>query len=248
MPVLYFFIGHWYLSIFAQTFFHHRYAAHSTFSMSKFWEKFFHLFSFIAQGSSYLSPYTYGVMHRMHHAFADTKKDPHSPLNDGNPISMMLKTRKIYNAIDRGKVIIDEKFLKGVPKWKSFELFASNNYIRVLWIAFYLLVYQLFDAHWALYFLIPIHILMGPFHGVIINWYAHRFGYRNYEVADTSKNLIPVDVLMMGEGLHNNHHKFGGRANFGTKWFEFDPTYYIILLLNKLKVIKLKKRNPTEFM
>ena len=46
---------------------------------------------------------------------------------------------------------------------------------------------------------------------------------------------------MMGEGYHNNHHKHGGRANFGgVRWYEIDVTYYIMILLDKMKLIQLK--------
>jgi stearoyl-CoA desaturase (delta-9 desaturase) len=52
---------------------------------------------------------------------------------------------------------------------------------------------------------------------------------------------------MMGESYHNNHHKFGSRANFGgIRWHEIDPTYYIILLLDKLRVIKLAKQKSVS--
>jgi stearoyl-CoA desaturase (Delta-9 desaturase) len=44
----------------------------------------------------------------------------------------------------------------------------------------------------------------------------------------------------MGESYHNNHHKFGNRANFGgVRWHEIDPTYQVIRLLAKVKVITL---------
>ena len=55
-------------------FFLHRYAAHQTYTMSKFGEKLCFILTWITQGSNYLSAYGYGVMHRMHHAFADTEK------------------------------------------------------------------------------------------------------------------------------------------------------------------------------
>lgn len=248
MAVLSFFFIHWYLSIFVQTFFHHRYAAHANFKMSKFWEKFFHIFSFISQGSSYLSPYTYGVLHRMHHAYTDTEKDPHSPKYDHNPFAMMWRTRKIYNEIDRDELNIRDKFTKGVPKWRKFDFFASNGITRLVWIFFYVGFYVYFDPHWAFYLLIPIHIVMGAFHGVIINWYAHKYGYTNFKLSDTSKNLIPIDIIMMGEGLHNNHHKFGGRLNFGVKWWEFDPTYYIAKFLHFIGVIEIRKKDPLDYM
>jgi stearoyl-CoA desaturase (delta-9 desaturase) len=45
----------------------------------------------------------------------------------------------------------------------------------------------------------------------------------------------------MGELFQNNHHKQGDNANFARKWFEFDLTYLIMLLLNAVGIIKLKK-------
>ena len=82
---------------------------------------------------------------------------------------------------------------------------------------------------------------MAPIHSVIINWFAHIYGYANYKLKDTSKNLLPFDFLMMGEAYHNNHHKHGSRADFGgVRWHEIDPTYIIMKALHKLGVIKLK--------
>ena len=84
--------------------------------------------------------------------------------------------------------------------------------------------------------------MLSPIHGAIINWFAHKYGYRNYTVGDTSRNFLPVDFLMMGESYHNNHHKHGSRANFGgIRWHEIDPTYQVIKVLNKIGIIKLVK-------
>lgn len=82
---------------------------------------------------------------------------------------------------------------------------------------------------------------MGAFHGAIINWFAHRVGYRNFAVRNTSHNLISIDILMLGESYHNNHHKRPASVNFGFRWHEIDPVYPAILLLNWLRVIRLPK-------
>ena len=238
--VILFFVLHWFLSLFFQTFFHHRYASHRQFTMSKGWERIFFVGSWICQGSSYLSPYAYGAMHRMHHAYADTDKDPHSPQFDANPFSMMWRTRLIYNSIFDGERDLDPKFTKDLPEWRSFDVFCSNNIVRSMWIIVYILIYVAIDPAWYWYLLIPIHIVMGPFHGVVINWFAHEIGYRNFKVGDTSKNLFPWDLLMLGEGLHNNHHKHAHRPNFAWKKWEFDPVYPVILLFNAVGIIKLR--------
>lgn len=235
--------AHWYLSLFTQSFFNHRYAAHRMFTMKKGWEKFFYLLAFIFQGSSYLSPRAYGIMHRMHHAYADTELDPHSPKYDPNLFAMMWRTRINYNNIYENHVEVEPKFTKDLPDWNSFDRFASSGYIRLLWIVVYVLIYIALDAPWWLFPLIAIHAVMGPFHGMIINWFAHSIGYINFKMKDTSRNLFPVDLIMLGEGLHNNHHKFGGRANFAVRKFEFDPLYPIIKVLDKIKVIRLRKHS-----
>ena len=234
--------AHWYLSLFTQSFFNHRYAAHRMFTMKKGWEKFFYFLSFLFQGSSYLSPRAYGIMHLMHHAYADTELDPHAPKYDPNLFAMMWRTRINYNDIYENHVEIEPKFTKDLPDWKSFDRFASSGYIRLMWVVVYVLIYIALDAPWWLFPLILIHAVMGPFHGVIINWFAHSIGYINFKMKDTSRNLFPVDLIMLGEGLHNNHHKFGGRANFAVRKFEFDPLYPIIKVLDKINVIKLRKQ------
>ena len=246
MAILIFFAAHWYLSLFPQTFFHHRYAAHKMFTMSKGWEKFFFFLSWLFQGSSYLSPYAYGILHRQHHAYADTDKDPHSPKYDGNLMKMMWRTRMVYTDILHERAPIEEKFKRDVPQWTAFDKFADNYASRLFWVAFYTAFYVIFATHWWMFLLLPIHFLMGPVHGAVINWFAHKYGYTNFKVSDTSKNLLPLDVLMLGESYHNNHHKFGGRANFGVKWFEIDPVYQFIRFARVVGIIKMRKGSPEK--
>jgi len=248
MYILIFFLAHWYLSLFAQTFYLHRYAAHQMFTMNKFWEKFFYFFTWVFQGSSFLSPKAYGIMHRLHHAYADTDKDPHSPMYSKNLFDMMKKTLVVYLSVLNDTKIMDDKFKKGVPYWPSFEKVAGSWIVRIAWGVFYFLFYYQYATHWWMYLLLPIHFLMGPVHGAIINWFAHKYGYVSFKVNDTAKNLLPIDFLMMGESYHNNHHKYGGRANFGKKWHEFDPTYPLIYLFNLLGIIHLKKDNDLNYM
>lgn len=241
MVILLFFIGVWYLSLFSQTFFQHRYAAHGSFKMNKFWERFFFLFTYITQGSSYLSPKAYAIMHRMHHAYTDTEKDPHSPSFSSNIFSMMWRTKKIYTEIVKEKVAIESRFQKNLPEWKTFERWANSNLSRLLWVLAYFAFFFIFSTSAWWFLLFPLIIIMGPLHGAIINWFAHKYGYTNFKVNNTSQNLFSVDILMLGESYHNNHHKYPSSVNFGRRWHELDPIYPVILLLNWLKIIEIQK-------
>jgi len=239
MIIIIFFISIWYLSLFSQTFFQHRYAAHGAFTMSKGWEKFFFIVTYITQGSSYMSPKAYGIMHRLHHAHTDTPLDPHSPSNSSNIFSMMWHTRTVYQNILHHKIEIDERYTKNLPSWDSFDRFANGTVSRLLWVGLYILFFVVFATSPWQYLLLPIVISTGAFHGAIVNWFAHKYGYINFKLKNTSMNLLFVDVLMLGESYHNNHHKHPGSANFGRRWFEIDPVYYMIRVLSYLKVIQM---------
>lgn len=241
MWTLILFILIWYSSLFCQTFFQHRYAAHRAFMMSSFWEKIFFVFTYIAQGSSYMSPRTYAIMHRMHHAYTDTAKDPHSPEFSRNVFEMMFRTRNIYNRIHKGRFDVEERFTHHLPEWKSFDRLASSLLSRILWAFGYLALFLLLSPSLWYLLLLPVVITMGAFHGAIINWFAHKYGYRNFKLKNTSQNLLVVDVLMLGESYHNNHHKNPGAINFGKRWHELDPVFPVIKALAWLRIIKIGK-------
>ena len=244
LPILLFFFGHHYISLFFQTFFQHRYAAHAAIRMSKGWERTFFILTYIAQGSSYLSPRAYGVMHRLHHAYADTEHDPHSPSYSKNLMDMMLKTWKYYAAVYAETIPIQPRFKKNVPDWKLIDKIGHSWASRIFWVLAYSAFYVAFAPSAWFYLLIPIHVFMSPVHGAIINWYAHKYGYENFEMKNTSENLLHVDFLMLGESYHNNHHKRASSINFGYRWHEIDPVYYVILLFKKLGIVQVNKPAP----
>lgn len=238
--IIIFFVAHWYLSLFSQTFFQHRYAAHGAFTMNRFWERFFFVVAYITQGSSYMSPRAYAVMHRMHHAYTDTPMDPHSPSHDKNLFAMMWRTRNTYNHIFRGKYPVETRFVKNVPEWNWFDTVANFWVSRLLWISLYIYIYIVFAPSAWFLLLLPVHMSMGPVHGIVINWFAHKYGRVNYQTDNTSRNLFKIDWLMLGEAYHNNHHVFPSRCNFASKRGEFDFCYPFIWLFKKLKIIRLR--------
>ena len=88
-----------------------------------------------------------------------------------------------------------------------------------------------------MFLLLPYHFVMGPTHGAIVNWCGHRYGYRNYDSSDVSRNMLFVDFVTMGELFQNNHHKFAMSPNFANRWFEIDPTYQIMRVLQAVRII-----------
>jgi stearoyl-CoA desaturase (delta-9 desaturase) len=245
--ILTFFIVHWMASVFAQTFYLHRYAAHSMFTMNKFWEKFFHIFTYVAQGSSFLDPWGYAVLHRMHHMYSDTPDDPHSPMQSSNVFTMMWKTKKIYSGFAHRKVQPDERVLRDyIPTWPLIDKLAQSWFVRIGFGTAYTLFYIKFvpEGQWGWYLLLPFHYLMGPIHGAIVNWGGHKYGYTNHDdTGDNSKNTLPVDFLTLGELFQNNHHHRGNDINFGyARWYEVDVAWQVIKVLKLLHIVKVRNR------
>jgi stearoyl-CoA desaturase (Delta-9 desaturase) len=244
MTIIVFFIALWYTSLFSQTFFQHRYAAHGAFTMSKRWEKVFFIVAYITQGSSYMSPRAYAIMHRLHHAYTDTDRDPHSPSFSANIFSMMWRTRGFYLDIMHDRMEVEQRFTKNLPEWPAFDRFANSAVSRLSWVALYIAFFICFATSPWLFLLLPIVVSTGAFHGAIVNWFAHKYGYINFKLKNTSMNLLFCDVLMLGESYHNNHHKYPSAINFGRRWHEIDPMYPVILLFARLRIISLPSRAP----
>ena len=212
------------------------------FSMSKGWERVFFIGCFITQGSSYISAYAYGMMHRLHHAHTDKPEDPHSPTNTPGMLAVLWDTRKSYRQIYSGNARVDEKYKKNLPQWLAFDNFAHSWITKTVWVAIYVSIYIALATEWWMYLFLPVTVFMGAFQGAVVNWWAHRFGYENFKMDNTSKNILPVDVLFWGEAYHNNHHRHPTKPNNAHKWFEFDMGYAVMRALHRLGIINIGRK------
>jgi stearoyl-CoA desaturase (delta-9 desaturase) len=236
--ILGFFLLHWCGSLFMQSFYLHRFASHGMIHLTPFWSKFFHFMTFIFQGSSYLNPRAYAYMHKQHHKHSDETQDPHSPHHVKNAWEMMWKTAEYYqNLVYSKNPEHHQERVKDGP-WTDF---ANSWTIRLSWGVFYFVFYMIFAPSEWYFLLLPIHFLMGPIHGAIVNWCGHKYGYRNHSLGDRSVNTLPIDFLALGELYQNNHHHSAKKLNFAQKWFEIDFTYWGIVILMSLGMVKLPK-------
>jgi stearoyl-CoA desaturase (delta-9 desaturase) len=154
----------------------------------------------------------------------------------------MWRSRTTDRDILESRQPIEPRFTKNLPNWNWFDSWGNSWLSRLIWIGAYTYFYVEFAPSFWFLLILPLHFAMGPIHGVIINWFAHKYGHVNYQANNTSKNLFKIDWMMLGEGYHNNHHIFPSRSNFAAKKGEFDPCYFFIRLLEKLKIIKSSNR------
>jgi stearoyl-CoA desaturase (Delta-9 desaturase) len=79
----------------------------------------------------------------------------------------------------------------------------------------------------------------------VVNGVGHFWGYRSFDCADASRNIVPWGILIGGEELHNNHHAFASSAKLSNKWYEFDVGWLYISLLSAVGLAQVKKVAPT---
>ncbi|WP_147094571.1 DesA family fatty acid desaturase, partial [Nitrosococcus oceani] len=137
---------------------------------------------------------------------------------------------------------VTEKYGHGTPDdWLERNLYTKHSYAGIVLMLFINL--GLFGVAGLVIWAVQMHWI--PFFAAgVINGLGHYWGYRNYEVADASTNLLPWGILIGGEELHNNHHAYGSSAKLSSKWYEFDIGWLYIRVLAALKLARVKKVAP----
>ncbi len=177
-------------------------------------------------------PVEWVATHRLHHAHADKEDDPHDAHrgllwthidwlylpNDNRPSPQEqiryapdLWSQPFYRLL-HGRQVAAQVLL-------GLLLLAAGGWPWVMWGIFVRLVF-VYHITW------------------LVNSAAHRWGYRTYATDDLSTNCWWVALLTWGEGWHNNHHAFPSSARHGLRWFEFDPTWLQIRLLQALGLVR----------
>jgi stearoyl-CoA desaturase (delta-9 desaturase) len=70
-----------------------------------------------------------------------------------------------------------------------------------------------------------------------INSLCHSFGHRRFNTNDDSRNNYLLALLTLGEGWHNNHHRFPVSTRQGFYWWELDMSYIALYLMSKIGLI-----------
>lgn len=210
-----FFLGKFIVSALATQIALHRYFSHRSFETSKRKHIFLSWASILAgQGS----PVGWSAHHRHHHANADTDLDTHSP-KESKLLAAGLWLTKSYD------YYLNVKKLRRVPtdllRDPTVKLIDEHYY--KIW---FLIIIVSFVIDWrvAVYFILS-PLAWGYINAAFITLGAHiklPGSYRNYDTPDNSYNNKWIQLYMLGEGLHNNHHHAPNKYQENVFSNEFD--------------------------
>lgn len=159
-------------------------------------------------------------VHREHHAFSDTGKDPHSPGINGWRVFFP-------HLLNYGKKI-NKSIVRDIFNRTQININKYYTLLILVWIIFLALV----DLRLAYFgWIVPVAITQIVLNSFI--YFGHSYGYTNHNHRDNSKNLLPFGILLWGEGWHNNHHKNPSKWNMQEKWWELDLIAPIIKIIKK---------------
>lgn len=216
-------IGYFLLAILGISVGYHRLFCHKGFKTNTFIRRFL-LWCGITAGQG--SPVFWVGIHRgYHHRYSDKDKDAHSPQHGllHSYILWMFKrdSTSLWGLAPRS--ILD--FFKD----KDME-FAHRHYILIFWITHLSLALINFQL-WLYLLGFASFVTLHSFLAQTSLTHIKKLGYKNYSTNDNSVNVPWLFPLILGECWHNNHHGEGRNPNYGRKWWELDPTFWLIKLI-----------------
>jgi stearoyl-CoA desaturase (delta-9 desaturase) len=182
--------------------------------------------------------------HRKHHQFSDQPGDPHSPHVD-HASGWRGALGGLFHAhvgwILGGDALADEQHYAKDLLADPVVRFVDRTF--VLWVLAGLafpfglgvaLTGSIAGGLTALLWGGAVRMFLLHHATFSINSLCHFFGRRSFATSDESRNLLWLALPTLGEAWHNNHHAFPTSARHGLRWWQLDPSAWLIAALQRL--------------
>ena len=232
-------LGFFWLRMFAITAFYHRYFSHRSYKTNRAWQ---FVFAVIGNMASQRGPLWWAAHHRNHHKHSDEDQDLHSPIKHGfwrSHVGWFMSEQGFktdYSVIKDLAKFPELRFLNRfdslVPIALAIFMFALGEFIAAFWPSTGTNGWQMLV--WG-FFISTVLLFHGTF---TINSLGHVWGSRRYETKDHSRNNFWLALITLGEGWHNNHHRFAVSTRQGFVWWQIDITFYVLTCMSWLGIVK----------
>jgi len=211
----------------------HRYFSHRSYKTSRVMQ---FLLAILGTSAIQKGPLWWAGAHRLHHRYSDQPGDPHSP-------------RVSFWYAHQGWIFDPQWHETRIGEIRDFakfpELVWLNQWHIVPPIALGALCYGIGGLS-GLVWGMAISTVACWHATYTINSLAHRWGSTRFETGDDSRNNLFFALLTLGEGWHNNHHRFMNSTRQGFYWWEIDVSYYILCGMKALGLIWDMKQPPAS--
>ena len=218
-------------AVLATSIYLHRGLAHRALTLHPIADFFFRIILWITTGQDRRQ---WVAVHRKHHAFTDTEKDPHSPLVHG---LWKIQLGNVYYYIREARNPETlARWAKDIREdWWDRRIFSKGTLGGILGLV---LAMAVLGPDWGM-FVVAVHLLLYVFVlAPSINGLGHWWGRRNFG-NNSATNIRVLAWLTGGESLHNNHHAYPSSPKFSVRRSEFDPSWVVIKVLAAVRLITL---------
>lgn len=238
-----------YIRLFGITAGYHRYFSHRSFKTSR-WFQF--VLAVLGNSAAQMGPLWWAAHHRKHHRYSDKDEDVHSPGIHGlfwSHVGWILCAKNMPT---------DEKVVRDLATYPELRFINRYHVLAPTLLGVFVFYFGVFlNSAWPSLGVTGFQLLIwGFFVSTVIlyhltfsiNSLAHVFGSRRFDTPDKSRNNAILGLLLMGEGWHNNHHRYPGAESQGIFWWEIDITHYILKGLSFWGVVwDLRKQPETVY-
>jgi stearoyl-CoA desaturase (delta-9 desaturase) len=217
---------------------YHRYFSHRAFKTSRAFQM---LLAILACSTGQRGVIWWAAYHRKHHQKSEKEDDPY-----GANRSFWYAHMGWY--LDHNNLNTDLDQVPDFSRYAELRFLNQRYYLAVIGMA--LAMYVTGEMGWfgenvtglsslVWGFFLPTVLILHATSAINSVGHARmRLGsYRRFSTDDGAVNSIWLSFLTMGGGWHNNHHRYSAGARAGLAWWEVDPTYYILCLLNMLGIV-----------
>jgi len=228
----------YFIRMFAITGGYHRYFSHRSYKTSRVFQ---FILGVIGSSSAQKGPLWWASHHRHHHQYSDKPEDIHSAHMNGiwwSHVGWVLSTRFLEARLE---------LIKDFLKYPEIIFLEKYNLVPPIALAVGLYFFGALCGHYAPglhttgmqmliwgFFVSTTFLYHGTF---LVNSFTHLVGKRRFKTDDESRNSLVIALVTMGEGWHNNHHRYPGSERQGFYWWEIDMSHYILKTLSWLGIV-----------
>ena len=205
---------------------YHRYFSHRSFKTGRVFQL---VLAWLGAAAFQNGPLWWASWHRQHHRHSDEERDAHSPVRRGFWYAQagwyysgthMKADMHVVRDFERfPEIRFVERYAWLPPLTWALGCFALGGWAGVAW-------------GMGLSTILVLHCVG------LINSLGHLRGSQRYDTGDGSRNNALLAALTLGDGWHNNHHHCMESARHGFRWWELDPTYWSLRVLERLGIVR----------
>ncbi|HAT11034.1 MAG TPA: acyl-CoA desaturase [Planctomycetes bacterium] len=237
------------LRMFAITAVYHRLLAHRSYDAPR-WLAF--LGALVANSSGQRGPLWWAAHHRIHHRLSDEDGDLHSPQRAGllgshvlwfmTPGAFRTRLEAVPDLARRRELMLLDRFDTLAPAALAGGCFALGWALETWAPGLGTNGMQMLVWGFCISTVLCAHATFT------VNSLAHTWGSRAYATSDSSRNNWFIALITLGEGWHNNHHRYPAATAQGFAWWQYDPTLWILRLFAALGLVSGLKPVPERIL